>query len=209
MSSALIITKWTGPKSNPYLCKHTKRGKVNHRIYLIILLTNEVLFRKKFTSVNFKVDWTASSSAMFSQCLFWWIYCLQLRWARAHIFVYIDVSAALSLHQYVSLHQHTHNDEGSENIADEKTVQSNENCTLTSRLYVRYRSSSPKTKHRSSKSLRTTSFYYFNAKSAPKVTLTFNKFEKIELENFDFVHLLFSSLGKGSEQYCYFEKFPP
>ena len=47
-------------------------------------------------------------------------------------------------------------------------------------------------KQRSSKSLRTTSFYYSNDKSIPKVLLTFNKVQKTKLENFDFLHLLSS-----------------
>ena len=47
-----------------------------------------------------------------------------------------------------------------------------------------------KTKQRSLKSLQTTSLYYSNAISTLKVPLTFNKFEKNQLENFNFAHLL-------------------
>ena len=57
-------------------------------------------------------------------------------------------------------------------------------------------------KHRSSKSLHTTSLYYSNGISPPKVPLTFNKFEKTKLENYDFVDLL-SSSSTGIAQKVY------
>ena len=58
-------------------------------------------------------------------------------------------------------------------------------------LYTRYRSSSPKTKQRSAKSLQTTFFTYSNAKSTLKVPLTLIKVEKTKHQIFDFVHLSF------------------
>ena len=47
-----------------------------------------------------------------------------------------------------------------------------------------------KTKQTSVECLQTTFLRYFNAKSTLKVPLAFNKVEKMEHKNFDFVHLL-------------------
>ena len=50
-----------------------------------------------------------------------------------------------------------------------------------------------KLKQRSSKSLQTTSLCYCNAKSTLKVLLIFNKVDKTNVENLDFIHLVPSS----------------
>ena len=56
---------------------------------------------------------------------------------------------------------------------------------------------SRKMKQMSLKSLRTIFLPYSNAKSTPKVLLTFNKVEKTKLENFNFVQF-FSSFFLSS-----------
>ena len=61
-------------------------------------------------------------------------------------------------------------------------------------MYIRYRNNSQKNEAEELKKLKyTTSLYYSHAISTPKIPVTFNKFEKAKLENFDFVHLLSSS----------------
>ena len=49
-----------------------------------------------------------------------------------------------------------------------------------------------KTKQRNSKSLQTTSLCYLNAKFTLKVPLTLDQVEKINCEDFDYVHLVSS-----------------
>ena len=62
--------------------------------------------------------------------------------------------------------------------------------TQNGRLYIMYRSSSQKTNQRSAKSVQTTVHHCFsNAKITIEVSLTFNKAEKTNLYNFNFVHL--------------------
>ena len=59
-------------------------------------------------------------------------------------------------------------------------------------LHLLYRSCSQKNQAEELKSLKTTSLCYSNAKSTPKILLTFSKVEKTKVENFDFVPLLSS-----------------
>ena len=61
----------------------------------------------------------------------------------------------------------------------------------------------PEKPSRGAQKAQTTSLQYSYAISTPKVPLTFNKFEKTKLENFDFVHLLLLSSSTDIAQKVY------